>query len=87
MNTAILIPARLESKRYANKMLVELDGKPMIKHVYDACVETGYDTFVVTDSMEIFSLFDAQYCWIEEKPYENANWYNWEIKVDESRQR
>tara|TARA_X000000368_G_scaffold86193_1_gene65520 strand:- start:4502 stop:5197 length:696 start_codon:yes stop_codon:yes gene_type:complete len=72
MNTAILIPARLESKRYANKMLVELDGKPMIKYVYDACVETGYDTFVVTDSMEIFSLFDAQYCWIEEKPYENG---------------
>ena len=22
----------------------------------------------------------------KEKPYENANWYNWEIKVDETRQ-
>ena len=28
MSTAILIPARLQSSRLANKMLVELDGKP-----------------------------------------------------------
>ena len=69
---AILIPARLHSTRYPNKMLVQLDGKPMIKRVYDACIATGYDTFVITDSMEIFSLFNPQNCWIEEKPYENG---------------
>ena len=56
MKTAILIPARLESTRYPNKMLVELDGKPLIKRVYDACIETDYDTFVVTDSKEIASI-------------------------------
>ena len=69
---AILIPARLHSTRYPNKMLIQLDGKPMIRRVYDACIATGYDTFVITDSMEIFSLFNPQNCWIEEKPYENG---------------
>ena len=48
MKTAILIPARLESTRYPNKMLVELDGKPLIQRVYEACKETVYDTYVVT---------------------------------------
>ena len=56
MKTAILIPARLESTRYPNKMLVELDGKPLIQRVYEACKETVYDTYVVTDSEEIASL-------------------------------
>ena len=53
MKTAILIPARLKSSRLTNKMLVELDGVPLIKRVYDACVQTDYDTYVVTDSLEI----------------------------------
>jgi len=53
MRTAILIPARLQSSRLTNKMLVELDGVPLIKRVYDACIQTDYDTYVVTDSLEI----------------------------------
>lgn len=53
MKTAILIPARLKSSRLTNKMLVELDGVPLIKRVYDACVQTDYDTYVITDSLEI----------------------------------
>ena len=72
MTTAILIPARYGSTRYPGKPLVDLDGKPMIKRVYDACVETGRDTFVLTDSMKIFPLFGSQNCWIEEDPYENG---------------
>ena len=34
-------------------MLVELDGASPSKRVYDACVQTDYDTYVVTDSLEI----------------------------------
>jgi 3-deoxy-manno-octulosonate cytidylyltransferase (CMP-KDO synthetase) len=55
MRTAILIPARLESKRYPNKPLVELNGIPMIKKIFDICNQTDYDTYVVTDSEEIAS--------------------------------
>ena len=51
MKTAILIPARLQSSRLTNKMLVELDGVPLIKRVYDACVQTDYDTYVVTSNL------------------------------------
>jgi len=53
MRTAILIPARLESKRYPNKPLVELNGTSMIKRIFDICNQTDYDTYVVTDSEEI----------------------------------
>ena len=53
MRTAILIPARLKSTRLADKMLCELDGVPLIKRVYDICSQTDYDTYVVTDSLEI----------------------------------
>jgi len=53
LDTAILIPARLESERYPNKMLVDIGGKSLIKHVYDKCKETGIDTYVITDSEEI----------------------------------
>ena len=55
MRTAILIPARLESKRYPNKPLVDLNGVSMIKRIFDICNETDYDTYVVTDSEEIAS--------------------------------
>lgn len=54
MNTAITIPARLASTRFPNKMLAVLpNGVPVIKHVYNRCIETGFDTFVVTPDKEI----------------------------------
>ena len=56
MRTAILIPARLKSSRLADKMLIELDGKPLIKRVFDICNETDFDTYIVTDSLEIAEL-------------------------------
>ena len=34
-------------------MLIELDGKPLINRVFDICNETDFDTYVVTDSLEI----------------------------------
>ena len=56
MNTAILIPARLASTRFPEKMLQALNGKALIKHVYDICRNTGFDTIVLTDSKKIASI-------------------------------
>ena len=56
MRTAILIPARLASKRFPDKMLHILDGKPLIQRVFNACRETDFDVYVVTDSKRIASL-------------------------------
>ena len=56
LNTAITIPARLASTRFPNKMLAELNGVPLIRHVYDRCVESGFDTYVVTPDQEILDV-------------------------------
>jgi len=53
MTTAILIPARLASTRFPNKMLAELNGVPLVKYVYDKCKSFGYDTYVLTESKEV----------------------------------
>lgn len=53
MNTAILIPARLDSTRFPNKMLAELNGVPLIQHVYNRCMESGLPTYVVTPDEKI----------------------------------
>jgi len=57
-SNAILIPARYESSRFPGKPLVELDGVPMIKRVYDTCASTGVDTFVLTDDKRIGEIFE-----------------------------
>tara|TARA_B110000238_G_scaffold141481_1_gene152674 strand:+ start:56 stop:736 length:681 start_codon:yes stop_codon:yes gene_type:complete len=72
MKTAILIPARYASTRLPGKPLELLNGVPMIKRVYDAAKATGYDTYVLTDDMRIFSLFNSDNCWIEETEYDNG---------------
>jgi len=56
MNTAILIPARLDSTRFPNKMLAELDGVPLIQRVYEKCKQSGLSTYVVTPDEQIKDL-------------------------------
>ena len=70
--TAILIPARYGSTRFSGKPLALLNGVPMIKRVYDAAKATGLDTYVLTDDMRIFNLFNAGNCWIDQTDYENG---------------
>ena len=53
MNIAIVIPARLNSTRLKEKMLIEFDCIPLIRLVFDKCRTMGYDCFVVTDSKKI----------------------------------
>jgi len=55
-NIGIFIPARLDSFRLKEKMLLEVDGKPLIKAVYDKVKSFGYSPYVLTDSDKIASL-------------------------------
>tara|TARA_X000000950_G_scaffold288464_1_gene405381 strand:+ start:756 stop:1439 length:684 start_codon:yes stop_codon:yes gene_type:complete len=74
-STAILIPARYGSTRFPGKPLAKLDGVPMIKRVYDACIASKMPTYVLTDDMRIFNLFGPNKCWIEQEhvaPYTNG---------------
>ena len=58
-SVAIIIPARLDSKRFPNKPLALIDGVPMIKHVHDICQGTiGAHVYVATEDEEIAQLFD-----------------------------
>jgi 3-deoxy-manno-octulosonate cytidylyltransferase (CMP-KDO synthetase) len=72
MTTAILIPARYNSTRYPGKPLAMLDGVPMIKRVYDACVASNLPTYVLTDDMRIFNLFNVDNCWVDQTDYANG---------------
>ena len=71
-STAILIPARYNSSRFPGKPLTLLDGVPMVKRVYDKCVATGYDTYVLTDDMSIANLFDDNTCRVDTTDYQNG---------------
>lgn len=72
-STAILIPARYNSTRFPGKPLCKLGDKTMIERVYQRCKETGLDTYVLTDNMQIARLFDWDTCWIDQNiPFENG---------------
>ena len=50
----VVIPARLESTRLPRKVLLDICGQPMIRHVWDRAMESGAATVVVaTDSAEV----------------------------------
>ena len=49
----ILIPARMDSKRFPGKPLAPIDGIPMIVYCARNAIDTGLDVFVCTDSKEI----------------------------------
>lgn len=52
----VVIPAHLESSRFPRKMLLDVDGTPLIRRVYDRCLGAGYPVLVATDSKEIASV-------------------------------
>jgi len=55
MRVAAVIPARLQSSRLANKILLDISGKTMIQRVYDQVVKTKNlsGIFIATDNTEI----------------------------------
>ena len=72
MKTAILIPARYGSTRYPGKPLCMLDGVPMIKRVYDACIASKTPTYVLTDDVRIASVFQDTSVIIDDTDYANG---------------
>ena len=72
MKTAILIPARYDSTRFEGKPLCMLDGVPMIKRVYDACIASKIPTYVLTDDVRIASVFQNTSVIIDDKDYANG---------------
>ena len=56
-NTSIIIPSRLEAKRFPRKPLAEIKGLPMIIHVLNRPKEAKVgEVFVATPDKEIFDL-------------------------------
>ena len=70
--TAILIPARYASTRFPGKPLCMLDGVPMIKRVYDACIASKIPTYVLTDDVRIASVFQNTSVIIDDADYDNG---------------
>ena len=53
MDTIIVIPARMQSTRLPGKPLLKRDGITLIETVWRQCVQTGFETVVATDDIEI----------------------------------
>ncbi len=55
MSTIVIIPARLGSSRLPNKVILDICGKPMVQHVYEAAkkAEGVLDVFIATDSDKV----------------------------------
>ncbi len=62
----VIIPARYGSTRFPGKPLVDINGKPMIQHVYERALEAGAkDVIVATDDGRIADVvegFNGNYC-------------------------
>lgn len=59
MKAVIIIPARLESTRLPRKLLLAKTGKPLIQHTWEQAIKTGFEVYVVTDSLMILQQCDA----------------------------
>jgi len=56
-NTAIIIPTRLEARRFPNKPLAKINNKPMILHVLNKAKESKVgEVFVATPDQKIFDI-------------------------------
>ena len=56
----IIIPARIGSTRLKNKPLLDIDGKPMILHVWERAIKAKSDMVIVaTDSEDILQIIKS----------------------------
>jgi 3-deoxy-manno-octulosonate cytidylyltransferase (CMP-KDO synthetase) len=62
----VIIPARYDSTRLPGKVLADIDGKPMIQHVFDRSVASGATSVVIaTDDQRVAKVaegFGAKVC-------------------------
>ena len=55
MKTLIIIPARMASKRFPNKPMALIDGKPMIQRVWEQAISSKIgDVLVACSEIEVF---------------------------------
>jgi len=61
MKTIALIPARLESKRFPNKLIQEINGVPIIIKTYNAAIDTDLfdEVYVVSGNHEILKMIQS----------------------------
>ena len=52
----------ISSTRFPGKMMEKLNGVPLIEHVYNKCVATGLDTYVLTDAQEVYNYIGGGKC-------------------------
>ncbi len=66
MEFRVIIPARYDSTRLPGKVLLDINGKPMLQHVFQRAMESGADSVVIaTDSPKISKVaqsFGAKVC-------------------------
>ena len=60
MNVHIVIPARYNSSRLPGKPLLEINGQPVVWHVFQRALETNIDSIIVaTDDNRIYDAGEA----------------------------
>jgi 3-deoxy-manno-octulosonate cytidylyltransferase (CMP-KDO synthetase) len=66
MEFRVIIPARFDSTRMPGKVLVNINGKTMLQHVYERAMESGADSVVIaTDNAKVSKTaqgFGAKVC-------------------------
>lgn len=66
MDFTVVIPARFASTRFPGKPLADIEGKPMIQHVWERCVQSNATKVVIaTDDLrikKIAEVFGASVC-------------------------
>ena len=73
-DTAILIPARYGSTRFPGKPLAMLNGKTMITRVVETCIQSGLDTYALTDdkTVALAAKSSGAEVYIDKTDYENG---------------
>lgn len=53
-----IIPARLQSSRFPQKMLYQIAGKPLVQHTYESAKSASFldDLYIATDDEKIFHI-------------------------------
>jgi len=83
MRAAIIVCARLKSRRVPNKCVTEINGKPILQHLHDRLLKTGLQIIYAVPQeessqfMEIFSEFSGSfnvYAGDDEDPLRRMFW-------------
>lgn len=94
MKVVCICLARINSKRLPGKLMLDLNGKPLIHYTLETMEKLGIESYIFTDSKELkkyaaknFETINIRnkpekYCQDEHKTNEELKEYNEEIKAD-----